>query len=138
MTRSKGKQCRTWATQVVHVQTPSIDSPAHLVLLAKHYSEQDSSIYTESRMSRIRKRWMKALLKTVGEGEGLTCAICGRTGLDPHSKDPYRRDLATLDHIIDIGLNGAWNDPTNFQVACYQCNQRKSRCTTSTNSILNH
>ena len=127
MTRSKGKQCRKWTLQVVHIQAPPIDSPAHLALLAKQYSEQDKSIYSESRMGRIRNRWMKSLMKTAAPGQGLTCAICGRSKLFPHSKDPYRRNLATLDHIIDIGKNGAWNDPSNFQVACYQCNQRKSK-----------
>jgi 5-methylcytosine-specific restriction endonuclease McrA len=125
MTRSQGKQYRTWTIQVVHVQNPPIDSPAHLALLAKHYTEQDKTIYSESRMGRIRRQWMKNLMKTAKYG--LTCSICGRTGLDPYSKDPFRRDLATLDHIKDIKDGGAWRDPSNFQVACYQCNQKKSK-----------
>jgi 5-methylcytosine-specific restriction endonuclease McrA len=127
MTRSQGKQCRKWTIQVVHIQDPSINSPAHLALLAKHYSQQDTTIYTESRMGRIRNRWMKSLIKNAASGQGLTCAICGREKLFPHSKDPYRRNLATLDHRIDIGHGGDWRDPSNFQVACYRCNQRKSK-----------
>jgi len=124
MTRSQGKQCRHWAVQRVHIKSPPIDSPAHLALLAKHYAEQDKSIYSESRMGRIRNQWMKQQMKYSG-GNGLTCAICGRGNLVPSSKDPYRRNLATLDHIIAIGEGGPWRDPSNFQVACYQCNQRK-------------
>ena len=127
MTRSQGKQCRLWASQVVHISTPPINSPAHLVLLTKHYAEQDKSMYSESRMGRIRNRWMKNLMKDVVVGKGLTCAICGCEKLFPHSKDPYRRNLATLDHIIDIAAGGDWRDPSNFQVACYQCNQTKSK-----------
>ena len=125
MTRSQGNKCRTWTVQVVHIQDPPITSPAHLALLAKHYTEQDKTIYSESRMGRVRRQWMKNLMTTAKYG--LTCAICGRKGLDPYSKDPYRRDLATLDHIVDIGAGGPWRDPTNFQVACYSCNQRKSK-----------
>ena len=127
MTRSKATQCRTWRIQVVHIQDPPIDSAAHLVLLAKMYSQQDKTIYSESRMSRIRNRWMKMMMVNTEPGKGLTCAICGKSGLFPHSRDPYRRNLATLDHIKDIGSGGVWNDPTNFQVACYNCNQQKSK-----------
>ena len=127
MTRSKSKQYRYWTSQAVHISIPPINSPAHLVLLAKHYSSQDKSIYTESRMGRIRQRWMKSLMKDAVPGKGLTCAICGRGKLFPHSKDPYHKNLATLDHIIDISSNGSWSDPANFQVACYSCNQNKSK-----------
>ena len=55
---------------------------------------------------------------------GLTCQICGRPGLQPHANNIYNK--ATLDHIVDIKLGGKWDDPNNFQVACYKCNRNKN------------
>ena len=127
MTRSEGRARHSWIVQVVHVAEPDITSAAQLALLAKHYFSLDRSIYTDWRMAHVRRKWMKQQLKTPDELGGLTCAICGRKGLFPFKvpnvPDKYR---ATLDHIVDIGQGGAWNDPANFQVACSQCNNTKN------------
>ena len=125
MTRSKGKENRYWAIQVVHVEDPPITSPAQLVLLAKQYFTQDKSIYTEFRMHKIRNKWMKEQMREhLDEMSGLTCAICRRKGLNPWTKDVKKR--VVLDHIIEISQNGPWDDPNNFQVLCDQCNRKKN------------
>src|SRR5271169_1535 len=120
MTRSKGKQSRSWAMQVVHIQDPPINSAAHLCLLAKQYSAQDKSIYTEFRMHRLRNKWMKIQMRDhLDEKGGLTCTYCKRQGLQPWTPDPYNR--AVLDHVKEIVLGGEWDDPSNFQVLCDRC-----------------
>ena len=124
MTRSKGKQSRSWAVQVVHIQDPPINSAAHLCLLAKKYSSQDRDIYTHSRMHKRRNRWMKRQMKQPDLMRGLTCSHCGRMGLQPWTEDVNMR--AVLDHKIDIALGGSWNDPSNFQVLCDRCNGKKN------------
>lgn len=126
MTRSQGKNGSTrWVIQAVHIGDPDITSGASLALLAKKYYTLDRSIYSEWRMTRIRRKWMKKLMKTPDEEGGLTCAICGRKGLKPDERQD-RNKQATLDHIHEIGKGGSWNDPINFQVACYPCNSYKN------------
>ena len=125
MTRSQGKQSRSWAIQVVHIQDPPINSAAHLCLLAKKYSSQDKDVYTHSRMHKRRNRWMKRQMKEhLDELGGLTCAICGKKGLQPWTNDVSKR--AVLDHKTEIFLGGPWNDPSNFQVLCDRCNGQKN------------
>jgi 5-methylcytosine-specific restriction endonuclease McrA len=120
MTRARGKITEKWFTQAVYIKNPPISSMAHLVLLAKQYFPLDKSIYTEARMSAVRRKWIKQQIKN---GE-LVCAICGKRGLI--SNHPLSSKRATLDHIIDISRGGAWNDTSNFQIACYRCNLLKS------------
>jgi 5-methylcytosine-specific restriction endonuclease McrA len=125
MTRSKGKQCRSWAVQVVHIEDPPVNSAAHLCLLAKKYFTADKSIYTEFRMHKLRNKWMKLQIREhLDELGGLTCAHCHRKGLSPWTADVSMR--AVLDHRIEIAANGKWNDPDNFQVLCDRCNGQKN------------
>jgi 5-methylcytosine-specific restriction endonuclease McrA len=124
MTRSKGRLHRYWAVQVCHVDDPPPTSPAQLCLMAKHYFTQDKSIYTEFRMHKLRNKWMKLQMKTPDELGGLTCAHCGRKGLNPWTPDVDQR--AVLDHIVEICLGGDWRDPANFQVLCDRCNGQKN------------
>ncbi len=123
MTRSEGKASRQWVVQVVNITEPPITSPAALALLAKNFFIQDKSIYSSFRMMRIKNKWMKRLLQTPDALGGLTCAICGRQGLRPNSENPHV--FITLDHIVEIGCGGSWNDENNFQVACNRCNNTK-------------
>lgn len=124
MTRSRGRQMTAWLVQVVHIADPHVTSAANLVLLQKQYFALDMSIYSDWRMCHIRRKWMKIQMKTPDAKGGLTCAICGKQGLRPESQDQH--NLATLDHILEIGKGGSWNDPTNFQVACRKCNAQKN------------
>ena len=124
MTRSKGKQSRSWAIQVVHIEDPPVNSAAHLCLLAKKYSAADKSIYTEFRMHRQRNKWMKLQMKTPDELGGLTCSHCHRKGLSPWTADVNMR--AVLDHKTEIANGGDWRDPENFQVLCDRCNGQKN------------
>jgi len=124
MTRSQGRASRYWVVQVVNIVEPDITSAAALALLAKKYFGLDKSIYTDFRMQHLRTKWIRELMKTPDEAGGLTCAICQRKGLK--SKTQVRDELATLDHIIEIGMGGAWNDPSNFQVACWDCNNARN------------
>ena len=124
MTRSEGRASKQWASQTVCVIDPPLTSPAALVLLAKKYFSLDRSIYSEIRMTKIRRKWMKLQMKTPDSKGGLTCTLCGRKGLKPSSVD--KNKLATLDHVIPIGIGGDWRDPNNFQVACYHCNVHKT------------
>ena len=122
--RAAGRRSRQWVVQVVHIADPVVSSPAALALLARHYFVQDKSIYSETRMSRLRRKWMKLQMKTPDEQGGLTCVLCGRKGLNPYTKD--NNNLATVDHIIELKCGGSWNDPENFQVACYNCNTHRN------------
>lgn len=56
---------------------------------------------------------------------GLTCAVCGKKGLNPYAKHGHSNQ-ATLDHVVELNRGGKWNDPANFQVACYKCNSNKN------------
>ena len=124
MTRSNGKQSRSWAVQVVHIQDPPVNSAAHLCLLAKKYSSEDKGIYTEFRMHKLRNKWMKLQMKTPDEKGGLTCSHCKRQGLQPWTDDVSKR--AVLDHIREIADGGDWKDTSNFQVLCDRCNGQKN------------
>lgn len=123
--RAAGRASKRWTKQTVTVANPHIQSPAHLVLLARHYLSLDRSIYTEFRMNKVRNRWMKEQMKQIDPKGGLTCAICGKQGLKPHTADEKIR--ATLDHIVQLKDDGAWNNPTNFRVACFRCNTRRDQ-----------
>jgi 5-methylcytosine-specific restriction endonuclease McrA len=98
---------------------------ANLVLLTREYIKADRTIYSNRRMQRIRDKWMKKMMKTPDEKGGLTCALCGKKGLLPNVKD--KNKVATLDHVVDIGVGGSWRNPENFQVACYTCNTGKDK-----------
>lgn len=125
MTRSKSREIKSWATQVVHIKDPPINSAAHLCLLARKYFAADKSIYTETRMHFLRNKWMKIQMKEhMDEKNGLTCAQCKRQGLQPWTTDGNMQ--AVMDHKIEIAAGGAWRDPTNFQVLCHCCNNQKN------------
>ena len=124
MTRSQGKAYRHWVVQKVHTYDPDISSSAALVLLAKKCFQLDKDIYTDTRMQRIREKWIKKLMKTPDEAGGLTCAICGRKGLRLDADNRFQ--IATLDHIINVSEGGPWNDVNNFRVACYSCNSKRN------------
>lgn len=56
--------------------------------------------------------------------DNLTCAICGKTGLKGFTKT--KSEMATIDHIKPVSaFPELWNVPSNFQLACYRCNQNK-------------
>jgi len=56
--------------------------------------------------------------------DNLTCAICGKTELKGFTKT--RTEMATIDHIKPVSaFPELWNVVSNFQVACYRCNQNK-------------
>lgn len=123
--RSDSKKVMFWVCQFVHVEEPDVTSPAALALLTKKLFLEDKSVYTEKRMGKIRNRWFKERMKHLDSKGGLTCAICGKQGLQPFDCKSKKK-LATLDHVVDLHFNGAWKDPANFQVACYRCNTRKN------------
>lgn len=125
MTRSKGRQSRSWAVQVVHIEDPPVNSAAHLCLLAKKYFMEDKGIFTEFRMHRLRNKWMKIqMLEHLDEGNGLTCTHCKRQGLQPWTGDVNMR--AVLDHVREIADGGDWQNTENFQVLCHHCNNQKN------------
>jgi 5-methylcytosine-specific restriction endonuclease McrA len=125
--RAEGRISRRWARQTVLTEDPPVSSPAAMVLLVRKYFLLDKTIFSERRMLHIRTRWMKEQVKSsriLFHSSKLRCKICGRGGLDPFTQD--KNKLATLDHIVELDKGGSWNDPSNFQVACYRCNGRKS------------
>lgn len=124
MTRSKAKESIHWASQVVNIIEPHLQSAAALVLLAKQYFLMDKSIFTNKRMHKLRNKWIRKQMRTPDSAGGLTCQICKRQGLIPFNGNLKNR--ATLDHIIEISNGGLWNDESNFQVACDMCNRTKS------------
>jgi hypothetical protein len=108
--------------QVAYEPVHSHD-PANLVLLSREFQNQDDSRYTDLKMLTIRHAWMRQQEEVHGKRE-LTCYICGKKHLNPWSKSKKR--LATLDHVEPIAKSPhRWNDPTNFQVACFMCNSVK-------------
>lgn len=123
-TRAQGKAYERWSEQNVHVEKPAISSMAALALLSRDLVSADKSIYTHFRMLKLRRKWMNIQMQNPDEKGGLTCVLCGRQGLDPFTTDLGQ--IATLDHIHTISQGGVWNDPENYQVACYHCNQVKS------------
>jgi 5-methylcytosine-specific restriction endonuclease McrA len=123
MTRADASKYDKWRGQSILIEEPPITSPAALVFLTRKMFTMDKSIFSNFRMLRLRDKWMlEQQQKSENNGE-LTCAICGRKGLNPFISN--KNILATLDHIVSIGKGGSWNDTSNFQVACYQCNMKK-------------
>ena len=124
MTRYQSVVSLRWVVQAVHIPDPPVNSAAALALLAKKYFGEDKSIYTDFRMLRFRRKWIKQLMQTPDSEGGLTCSMCGRKGLLPSSHN--KNKVATLDHIRGIGNGGKWNDTSNFRVACWKCNQKEN------------
>ena len=125
MTRSRSKVYKGWVCQGIYVSDPDIKSPAALVLLSKKYFGLDKSIYSNTRMLKVRRKWIKKMMENPDELGGLTCSICHKKGLPPFDRS-NNKNCATLDHVIDIADGGVWNDPNNFQILCDRCNNRKS------------
>lgn len=72
---------------------------------------------------RLRDKWMTQQEEIHGK-VNLTCSICGKTNLDPWTKDMNK--IATIDHIIPVKrAPHLWAEQSNFQITCYQCNQKK-------------
>lgn len=76
------------------------------------------------------KRWLQLRDHWITEQESihgknnLTCSICGKTGLKGFTKN--KSEQATIDHIKPVAIfPNLWNVPSNFQIACYRCNQNK-------------
>lgn len=72
----------------------------------------------------LRNKWMRGQEAVFGKGN-LTCSICGRSNLYAFTKT--KSQLATVDHILPVSkFPRLWNVTTNFQIACYKCNQEKA------------
>lgn len=73
-------------------------------------------------------QWLKKGIYLRDKGR---CQICGKdlTGLLRPNDDMQ------LDHIVPLGLGGC-NDPTNFQLACENCNSKKKDINCETNDIM--
>ena len=77
---------------------------------------------------KLRKKWMVEQEEIHGKSN-LTCSLCGKTNLDPWTTD--KNKLATIDHILPCSrYPHLWNVTTNFQVACYRCNNKKGNTVT--------
>ena len=107
----------------VHYEPCDAHQPGALVMLNRHYANKDVSCYNWKVWLRIRDRWMKDQEVVYGKAN-LTCAICGKTHLDPFTKD--KNKIATIDHVLPVKrMPHLWREPSNFQVACYHCNMKK-------------
>lgn len=122
MTRKEGiGVIKRFRRNYIKIENPLVKSHAALILLNRKLFSMDKSIYSPSRMQRIRNKWMKKQLENNKDSKGgLTCSKCNRKGLDPFTRN--KNKLAVLDHKIEINSNGPWNDPNNFQILCYRCN----------------
>lgn len=125
MKRGEARQFRKSISPNIYVNVPPISSPVALLLLNKKYYAADTSIYSDFRMMRIRNKWIRSQFALADKSVGISCAICGKKNLVLYSPD--RTHVATLDHIVSISHGGSWNDPSNFQIVCYRCNQKKDR-----------
>ena len=125
MTRSEGRLFERWTKQTVCTQDPHPHSPAALVLVARLFYRQDSSIYNETRMQRVSKGWLKARLKELGS---LNCWVCGKPLeiLPPMPDGRVHPKAATLDHEPPISQGTFWRDASSFRVACYACNAARN------------
>ncbi len=73
----------------------------------------------------IRDRWMTQQEELHGD-KNLTCAICGKTGLNPWGKQ-NKPASATIDHILPVSkFPHLQYVESNFQVACSTCNRKKA------------
>lgn len=128
MTATKGisRNNLPWSEKragVIHYFATHPHQPAGLIELSRHLAGKDRNRYSNEKMKNLRRRWMKYKLEeTAGK---LVCEICGKKNLTINSEDSFSR--ATLDHIIPISRCGVlWNNPFNFQIACFPCNSNKS------------
>lgn len=72
---------------------------------------------------RLRDKWFSEQETLTGKNN-FTCAICGKRHLSPWTNN--KKQLATIDHIKPVSIfPNLWNVPSNFQVACFKCNQKK-------------
>lgn len=74
--------------------------------------------------SLIRKAWKKDQYK-----KQCVCPVCNKEMLDPGISvvDETNKHLpiATVDHIIPVSRGGERDDPTNWQLICRLCNNKK-------------
>jgi 5-methylcytosine-specific restriction endonuclease McrA len=71
----------------------------------------------------LRDKWITEQERVYGK-DNLTCSICGKTGLKGFTKN--RNEMATIDHIKPVSsFPHLWDVPSNFQLACYRCIQKK-------------
>lgn len=105
-----------------------------LVYINRFYAKLDPDRFPRWRKwLRIRDGWITEQESIHGKNN-LTCAICGRTGLKGFieispgklATKTRSKEQATIDHIKPVSaFPELWNNPSNFQIACYQCNQKK-------------
>lgn len=95
-----------------------------LVYTNRFYAKLDPDRFPRWRKwLRIRDGWITEQESVYGK-DNLTCAICGKTGLKGFTKT--KSEIATIDHIKPVSsFPELWNNPSNFQIACYRCNQKK-------------
>lgn len=96
-----------------------------LVSLERHYTklDPDRQVPNWVQWLRIRDKWMVEQENIHGK-DNLTCTICGKTGLKAFTKE--LKFQATIDHILPVSkFPELWNRPTNFQITCVRCNQKK-------------
>lgn len=99
-----------------------------LLYINRSYAKQDPdrALPKWVRWLEIRDRWMKQQEERHGKGN-LTCAICGKTGLNPWDKRNINAFSATIDHILPVSkFPELWNAESNFQIACSPCNSKKA------------
>lgn len=127
MSRADAREFQSkWLAPQVLIQDPPVTSLAALTLLQRKYHSEDKSHMDWLRLMKFRAWRMNQLMKTPDAKGGLTCAKCKKQGLQPWAGNKKKHIVATLDHIIPIVEGGAWNDPNNTQILCYQCANKKS------------
>jgi 5-methylcytosine-specific restriction endonuclease McrA len=81
-------------------------------------------------MGRLRNQTgtYKKLRRAVIARDGTTCRWCGiqTVRLTPALGEQQRPDQLTIDHVVPLSENGG-NGVENMVIACYSCNQRRSR-----------
>lgn len=61
---------------------------------------------------RVRRRWLARALR---QRPRARCTVCGRF---------VGRGDATVDHIMPVS-RGGFEGPTNYRIACFDCNSRR-------------
>lgn len=106
----------------VCIKEPHIQSMAARIMLRSYYKELCVKQWVKFRRNYIRKQ--KEL------NHGLFCHYCGKqlieSGVNPEQLTQQENELvATVDHIIPLGLGGAERDENNLCVSCRACNNEK-------------
>lgn len=118
-------ECNWWLYRKIQAVIPIEANEAFQCLFADRvlmgiFSLAIAQIIHEKELNIQRCRWPSWLHEALMHREKGRCALCGTDLTHVYGIDKKPQ----IDHIVPISKGGS-NDPTNLQLICHECNQKK-------------